>query len=45
MGLEDNYKRAVIKLAENLPKILNAINSHTLALIDYTEELRRPPPH
>ena len=42
MGLEDNYQRAVIKLADNLPKILETLNKHTVALIEHTEELRRP---
>lgn len=41
MGLEDNYKRAVIKIAENLPMILRVISNHTIALTEYTEELKR----
>ncbi len=32
MGLDDNYKRAVIKLSRDLPKILETINLHTVAL-------------
>ena len=32
MGVDDNYKRAVIKLADNLPRILETINLHAVAL-------------
>jgi len=42
LGLDDNYKRAVIKLAENLPRILETINNHTVALVEHTEQLKRP---
>jgi len=42
MGLEDNYKRAVIKIAENLPQILKAMNNHTVALAEHTAQLKRP---
>ena len=40
--MEDNYRRAVIKLAENLPRIIKAINDHTIALREHTEQLKRP---
>ena len=40
--MEDNYKRAVIKLAQNLPQIIKAINDHTMALREHTEQLKRP---
>ncbi len=40
MGLEDNYKRAVIKLAENMPQIMKEINDLTKALKEHTRQLK-----
>ncbi len=41
MGLDDNYKRAVVILVGKLPKILDALNRHTIALTEHTEQLKK----
>ena len=41
MGLDEDYKRAVIRLIRDLPKILETINRHTMALTEHTEQLKK----
>jgi len=41
LGLEDNFKRAVIQLVSDIPAIMEALNKHTLAMTELTEQHKR----